>query len=102
MANCFYDPQWLLNATLRQKKQNIMFLDLGAEFTSASIWTDRGPVWHAKIPLGGTQITRDISEKLNIGFDDAERIKRAVACLYPKEMDRFTPPTLHMNFRVAI
>ena len=49
LANGFYDPQWLLNATLRQKKQTVMFIDLGAEFTSASIWTDRGPVWHSKI-----------------------------------------------------
>lgn len=98
LANGFYDPQWLLNATLRQKKQTVMFIDLGAEFTSASIWTDRGPVWHTKIPLGGTTISYDISEKLHIGFDDAERIKRAVACLYPKEMDRFTPADTAYEF----
>lgn len=87
----FFDPQFLLNAALRTKKQTVMFIDLGAEFSSASIWTDRGPVWHTKIAHGGTKITTDISEKLHIDFDEAERIKRNVASLFPKEMDRFTP-----------
>ncbi len=94
----FYDPQFLLNTTLRQKKQTVMFIDLGGEFSSASIWTDRGPVWHYKIPLGGTKITNDISAKLHIGFDDAERIKRAVASFIPKEMDRFTPADTAYEF----
>lgn len=87
----FFDPQFLLNAALRMKKQTVMFIDLGGEFSSASIWTDRGPVWHTKIAHGGTKITTDISEKLHIDFDEAERIKRNVASLFPKEMDRFTP-----------
>lgn len=97
-GNAFYDPHFLLNTTMRQKKQTIMFIDMGAEFTSASIWNDRGPVWHAKIPLGGTIITNDISKKLGISFDDAERIKRAVASFIPKEMDRFTPADTAYEF----
>lgn len=97
-ASAFYDPQFLLNATLRQKKQNVMFIDLGGEFSSASIWTDRGPVWHRKIPMGGTKITNTISEKLHICFDDAERVKRAVASFVPKEMDRFTPADTAYEF----
>ena len=40
-GNAFYDPHFLLNTTMRQKKQTIMFIDMGAEFTSASIWNDR-------------------------------------------------------------
>ena len=87
----FFDPQYLQNSAFRAKKQNTMFIDFGAEFTSASVWTDRGPVWHVKVPVGGTKITQEISEKLSIDFDEAERIKRAVANLIPKEMDRFTP-----------
>lgn len=100
-ADAFYDPQFLQNAAFRKAKQNTLFIDLGAEFTSASIWTDRGPVWHTKIPIGGTNITFEISEKLNIDFDDADRIKRTVASLMPKEMDRFTPADTAYDFSRA-
>ena len=94
----FYDPQFLQNAAFRNKKQNTMFIDFGADFTSASIWTDRGPVWHVKIPVGGTKISQEISDKLSIDFDEAERIKRVVANLIPKEMDRFTPADTEYGF----
>lgn len=100
-ADAFYDPQFLQNAAFRTPKETTLFIDLGAEFTSASIWTDRGPVWHAKIRGGGTDISLDISEKLNIDFDEAERIKRAVAGVAPKEMDRFTPADTAYDFSRA-
>ena len=94
----FFDPQFVQNAAFRNKKQNTLFIDFGAEFTSASIWTDRGPVWHIKIPVGGTKITNDIAAAFNIDFDAADRIKRSVADLIPKEMDRFTPADTAYGF----
>ncbi len=94
----FYDPQFVQNAVYRKSKQNTMFIDFGAEFTSASIWTDRGPVWHAKIPLGGTEITRSISQKFNLSNEDADRIKIAVASMIPAQMDRFTPADTAYDF----
>ena len=94
----FYDPQFVQNASFRNPKQNTMFIDFGAEFTSASIWTDRGPVWHIKIPVGGTKITNDIVDTFNINFEEAVRIKQAVADLIPKEMDRFTPADTAYGF----
>ncbi len=99
--DAFYDPQFLQNSVFRPKKQTTMFIDFGAKFTSASIWMDRGPVWHAKISVGGTDITNDISKKLNIDFDDADRIKRNVAGLMPREMDRFTPADTAYDFSRA-
>lgn len=99
--DAFYDPQFLQNAVFRQQKETTMFIDFGARFTSASIWMDRGPVWHAKIPVGGTDITNDISKKLNIDFDDADRIKRNIAGLMPREMDRFTPADTAYDFSRA-
>ncbi len=100
-AEYFYDPQFLQNYVFRSKKQTVMFIDLGAQFTETSIWTDRGPVWHTKIEMGGTDRTMDISKSLNINFDDAERIKRNVASLIPKEMDRFTPADIAYEFSRA-
>lgn len=100
-SDAFYDPQFLQNYVFRKKKQTTLFIDFGAQYTSASIWTDRGPVWHKKIQAGGTDITFDISEKLKIDFDDSERIKRNVASLVPKEMDRFTPADTEYEFSRA-
>ncbi len=97
-ADAMFDPQLVQNAMYRQEKQTTLFIDFGAEFTSASIWTDRGPVWHTKIKLGGTDITNAICQNLNIDFDAADRIKRAVASLVPKEMDRFAPADRAYDF----
>ncbi|MFQ6739393.1 MAG: ribulose-phosphate 3-epimerase, partial [Alphaproteobacteria bacterium] len=75
------------------------FIDVGGEFTTASIWTNRGCVWFDKIPNSMTAITMDLSEKLGIDFDEAERIKRNVASLIPQEMDRFTPADTEYAFQ---
>ena len=93
-----YDPQHLMNAAVREKGQTIMFIDFGAQFTSASIWTDRGPVWHTKIALGGTDITHQIMKKFGLDFESAERIKRAVASMIQKSMDRFAPADRAYSF----
>ncbi len=97
-ADALFDPQFVQNAIYRAEKQTTLFIDFGAQFTGASIWTDRGPVWHTKIQRGGTDITNAIVEKLNIDFDSADRIKRAVASLVPKEMDRFAPADRAYDF----
>jgi len=97
----FYDSMYLQNIVFRQQKMACMFIDFGAQYTSVSIWIDRGPVLYTKINIGGTTITNEISEKLNISFDDAERIKRNVADLIPKEMDRFTPADTEYEFSRA-
>ena len=99
--NSFYDAQFLQNIKYHQQKNAELYIDFGAEFTSISIWLDNGPIFFQKIPFGGTDISRDISEKLNICFDDAERIKRNVASLMPKDMDRFTPADTAYDFSRA-
>ena len=97
-SDAFYDPHFLQNAIYRKPKQTTMFIDFGAAYTSASVWTDRGPVWHTKIKLGGTDITNAVSQHFGLDFDSADRIKRSVASLLPKEMDRFTPADTVYDF----
>ncbi|HIS70590.1 MAG TPA: ribulose-phosphate 3-epimerase [Candidatus Enterousia intestinigallinarum] len=96
-----YDPHFLQNAMMHTKKSADMYIDFGAQYTTVSIWLDNGPIFFQKIPFGGTDITRDIAEKLDISFDDAERIKRSVAGLMPREMDRFTPADTAYDFSRA-
>jgi ribulose-phosphate 3-epimerase len=97
----FLDPHFVQSAAYKKPNQTTMFIDFGAEYTSASIWTNRGPVWHTKINLGGTNITNAIAEKFNLNIEDADRIKRAVASLVSTQMDRFTPADTAYDFSRA-
>ena len=99
--SAFYAPQFLTSNVLRQKKKNVMFIDFGAEHTTASIWTDRGPVWYDGHFIGGNDLTNEISTKLDISFSEAERIKRGVANLYSNEMARFSPADTAYAFSCA-
>lgn len=93
-----FDPQFLQSTIYRTPKQTTMFIDFGAQYTSASIWTDRGPIWHTKIKIGGNDINNAIINKFNISPESADAIKRSVASLIPKEMDRFTPADTAYEF----
>lgn len=100
-AENFVDPTLLLDESNREKKQTALFIDLGAEFTSASIWTGRGPVYFEKIHLGQSAITDAIADQLDISVEDADRIKRQVASVAANEMDRFTPADATFDFSRA-
>lgn len=100
-AEFLEDPSFLMESIFRENKQTAMFIDLGAEFTSLSIWTGRGPVYFDKIEMGQASITRAIMDELNLGHIDAERIKNSVASVSANEMDRFTPADTSYDFSRA-
>jgi len=100
-ADAFFDTHFIINATMRAPHETIMIIDLGAAAGTVSMWTDRGPVMYENIGIGGDHITTDIAQKLNIDFDNADMIKRAVASLTPMEMDRFTPADAAYDFSRA-
>jgi ribulose-phosphate 3-epimerase len=87
----FLDPTFLQNSVYRKKSEKILFLDLGHEYTTVSIWTNRGPLYFNKIKFGGRDITNAISIGLQIGTNDADVLKISVSSAIPNEMDRFTP-----------
>ena len=87
----FLDPTFLQNSVYRKPNEKVMFIDLGNEFTTVSIWTMRGPLYFNKINFGGHDITKAIASGLNIGTNDADTLKISVASATPNEMDRFTP-----------
>ncbi len=87
-ANGFFDPHFLI-ASLNDKP--VMVVDFGAQFSSLSIWTVRGPVFAVKIEHGGADITRMISERFNIKKSEAERIKRSASSMTISDMDQFAP-----------
>ena len=97
----FYDPHFVQNAAFRRQNVSTLFIDLGAEFTTASIWTNRGPMWHYKLKMGGKNITQEIADNHGITFAEAERIKRAVFTMLPGPTDRFTPADIAYDFSRA-
>lgn len=96
--NGLFDPGYLQSMTLRKPDETILFIDLGAEFVSLSIWNNRGVCWHQKIGIGMSNITVELSNSLNLDFDEAERIKRMTANLIPRSMDRLVPADTAYDF----
>ena len=95
----FYTPHFLMNATAHDK--TLMFIDFGASNTTISIWTRRGPVFFDVRAIGGNDLTRDLSTKLDIPFSDAEKIKRNVADMNSNDMARFSPADSAYAFSCA-
>lgn len=87
----FFDFAFLQNAIYRKQKGKVLFLDLGHEYTTVSIWTDRGPLYFNKIKFGQKDITNSLATGLDISTSDADTLKIAVSNALPNEMDRFTP-----------
>lgn len=87
----FFDSTFLQNAIYRKPKEKVLFLDLGHEYTTVSIWTNRGPLYFNKIKFGQKDITNALATELDISVSDADTLKISVSNALPNEMDRFTP-----------
>ncbi|MGM9803864.1 MAG: cell division protein FtsA [Muribaculaceae bacterium] len=61
-----------------ERKLGCMLVDMGAETTTVSIYRDNALVYIHTIPLGGRNLTRDITT-LGILEETAEKIKRNIA-----------------------
>ena len=97
----FYAPHFLMNATMNSKNETLMFIDFGAQNTTVSIWTKRGPVFFDVRTVGGNDLTHELSTKLDIQFSDAEKIKRNVADMHSNDMARFSPADSAYAFSCA-
>ena len=96
--NGLFDPGYLIAQNLRKPGETILLIDMGAEFSTISIWNNRGVCWHKKLPIGMSNITMELSKSLKLDFDEAERTKRQIANLIPRAMDRMTPADTAYDF----
>ena len=94
----FFDSVFLQNAIYRQENERALFIDLGNEFTTLSIWTNHGPLYFDKIKFGQNDLTQDLADKLQIRINDADKLKTSVSNAIPNEMDRFTPASSDEKF----
>ena len=70
-----------------EKSLGCMLVDLGAETTTVSIYKDGSLVYLTTLPLGGRNITRDITVGLNVLEDTAERVKKNISNPLDKNVD---------------
>ena len=73
-----------------EKSLGCMLVDLGAETTTVSIYKDGALVYLTTLPLGGRNITRDITIGLNVLEDTAERVKKNISNPLDKNVDRIS------------
>ena len=75
-----------------EKRLGCMLVDFGAETTTVSIYRKGALCYYATLPLGGRNITRDITT-LSILEETAEEIK----CESGKAIQKDTPSTLNIS-----
>lgn len=73
-----------------EKSLGCMLVDLGAETTTVSIYKDGSLVYLTTLPLGGRNITRDITVGLNVLEDTAERVKKNISNPLDKNVDHIS------------
>lgn len=71
-----------------ERSLGCMLVDIGAETTTVSIYKDGSLVYLTTLPMGGRNITRDITTGLNILEDTAERVKKNISNPLEKNVEK--------------
>jgi cell division protein FtsA len=66
-----------------EKELGSLLIDLGGGTTDILVYMDGSPYYTSVVPLGGDQVTADISIMLKTPAASAEKIKREEGCCYP-------------------
>ncbi|MBL8968750.1 MAG: cell division protein FtsA [Spirochaetaceae bacterium] len=73
--------------TADEKELGCLLLDLGAGTTDLLVYSDGAPYFTSVIPVGGSQVTNDLSIMLSVPMDAAERLKRESASAWLAGVD---------------
>jgi cell division protein FtsA len=73
--------------TEEEKELGVVLIDLGGGTTEAVVYNQGAPYSTSSIPLGGAQVTRDISLWGNISLETAEKIKIQAGCCREELID---------------
>lgn len=87
----------LIRSLIGNDKSNILLVDLGATTSSIAVIEKGIPVLNRSIEMGGTMITRAISNSLNVNFDRAEQFKQDLS-LGSETADNALPQTVEKSF----
>jgi cell division protein FtsA len=73
--------------TEEEKEMGVALIDLGGGTTNVMVYTGGTPYSTTTIPVGGIQVTNDISQVKNIAFETAERIKMDAGCCWDEFLE---------------
>jgi cell division protein FtsA len=65
-----------------EQELGVLLIDLGGGTTDFLVHLDGAPYYTSVLPVGGQQVTGDISIMLKTPMDSAEKIKREAGCAY--------------------
>jgi cell division protein FtsA len=68
--------------TQQEKEIGVAVVDLGGGTTDVLVYLDNAPYSTFTVPLGGAQVTGDVSQMLNLPIDTAEKIKCEAGCCW--------------------
>jgi cell division protein FtsA len=104
IADYIISPLALANAVLTnsEKRSGCMFIDFGADTTTVSVYKNNILRHLAVIPLGGSNITKDICSQ-QIEEEDAEELKKKYGNAYAdKSEDGDDNPTYSLDGKCSI
>lgn len=67
---------YLLTKGKPEGENALVFLDIGAKFTTFSIFSDQGGFFSREIAIGGHKLTEDIRSIHNVTYSEAEHLKK--------------------------
>ncbi|GAB1483835.1 cell division protein FtsA [Treponema sp.] len=68
--------------TSEEKELGVALIDLGGGTTDLLVFAEGAPYSTTTIPVGGTQVTSDLSILNSLSFETAERIKQEAGCCW--------------------
>jgi cell division protein FtsA len=68
--------------TAEERELGVALIDLGGGTTDIVVFADGAPYFTTTVPVGGTQVTSDLSIVKNLSFETAERIKLEAGCCW--------------------
>ncbi len=77
--------------TKDERELGVLFLDLGGGTTNLLVYAEGAPYYTAVLPVGGAQVTSDISIMLKTPMESAERLKREAGCCFAPIVDDDEP-----------
>ena len=77
--------------TADERDLGVMLIDLGGGTTDILIYRDGAPYYTSVLPVGGIQVTSDLSIILKTPTEAAEQIKRDAGCCYAPIVEQGEP-----------
>jgi cell division protein FtsA len=70
-----------------EKDLGCLLVDLGGGTTDVLVYSDGAPYFSSMLPVGGVQVTNDLSIMLSVPMDAAERLKRESASAWLESVE---------------